>query len=218
MELIKRKHHKEKFSTYFDLRDACAQNRCPVCRLLDRGTERSMENLLYENVNDGGIRARLRKSLGFCKEHALFLIKIGDTLGIAIIYQDILRSILKSYTGEPSFGLPTAQCPVCELRSKNERGLIDTLVEYLDDSEMKSALEKSEGVCLPHLYHLWQACKDSSKREWITDLHAQILRKLRARLSSYVRKQDVQFQNERVTDAEQTSCEEAISFLTGTNA
>jgi hypothetical protein len=50
---------------YNELLEACRSPGCPVCRLSQRAVRRYLVNLFYENVNDGNLRAQLRKSLGF---------------------------------------------------------------------------------------------------------------------------------------------------------
>jgi len=83
--------------TYFALLDACRQPCCPVCRVVHRSVQRYLSGLFYERVNDGWVRSDLRKSLGFCRAHAWLVLdqNLGDALGVAIIYHDILGMILK---------------------------------------------------------------------------------------------------------------------------
>jgi len=83
--------------TYFALLEACQQPACPVCRLEQQATERYLDHLFYENVNDSGVRSHLRSSLGFCHEHTGLLLnhRLGDPLGMSIIYNDVLGRVLK---------------------------------------------------------------------------------------------------------------------------
>ena len=46
---------------------------CAVCRLAHRSTERSLKAFFAEFVNDPEVRARFRKSRGFCREHTPLL-------------------------------------------------------------------------------------------------------------------------------------------------
>jgi len=43
---------------------------CPICRRSGLAGERSIAAFAYEPVNDPTLRAELRSSLGFCREHA----------------------------------------------------------------------------------------------------------------------------------------------------
>jgi hypothetical protein len=79
--------------SYFNLLEACAKPGCPVCRLSEQVVNRYLDAIMYENVNDPGTREQLHRSLGYCSEHAWRLPDTGGgaSLGIAIIYRDLLR-------------------------------------------------------------------------------------------------------------------------------
>ncbi len=67
---------------------------CPVCRGCNMAAWRYIDSLLWEFVNDGGVRARLRRAHGFCREHALLALEVaaeqGAASGIATLYEDFL--------------------------------------------------------------------------------------------------------------------------------
>lgn len=82
----------------FKLEGAFKKPGCPLCRLHAELEARYLFGLLWENVNDPGIRARLRQSLGFCREHAWMLVATeqqswGGGLGTGIIYEDLIKAI-----------------------------------------------------------------------------------------------------------------------------
>ena len=83
--------------SYFDILEACAEPGCPLCRLSERSTDRYLASVMGEYVNDSGTRAGLRRSLGYCNEHAWRLpdTGAGAALGIAIVYLDLLTQMLK---------------------------------------------------------------------------------------------------------------------------
>ncbi len=56
--------------SYYDLRDALGQPGCPVCRLTARDADRYLDGLLWEHVNDPGVRVQVREAQGFCRDHA----------------------------------------------------------------------------------------------------------------------------------------------------
>lgn len=78
--------------TYYDVLDACATDICPICHLSQRAVHRYLDSVLYEFVNDPGVRARLRASLGYCNEHAWQLVGLpgGNALAIALIHRDLI--------------------------------------------------------------------------------------------------------------------------------
>ena len=80
--------------SFYDLRDALPQSGCGVCRLKAEATERYLDGLLWESVNDPGLRHDIRRARGFCHEHAWGLVRNGASLGIAIIMRDVLQEVL----------------------------------------------------------------------------------------------------------------------------
>lgn len=102
--------------SYFDLLDACAHPGCPVCRLETKIVDHYLTGILYENVNDPDIQTTLRRSRGYCHEHAWLLTKVsgGVALGIAILYRQVAREIAGEmekarYAGSKSLSLRQAQ-------------------------------------------------------------------------------------------------------------
>ena len=81
--------------SYFEILDACQEPACPVCSLGHAAARRNVNTLIYEGVNDYGLRAKLRESLGYCHEHAWLLPEAGESaaLGIAIVHRDLLNTI-----------------------------------------------------------------------------------------------------------------------------
>ncbi|MHB0858046.1 MAG: DUF6062 family protein [Anaerolineae bacterium] len=82
--------------SFYDLRDALPLPGCPICRLRDEATERYLESLIYEKVNDYGLRSRIRQARGFCPAHTWGLARKGAALGAAIISRDVLREVLRT--------------------------------------------------------------------------------------------------------------------------
>jgi len=138
-----------------------------VCVLGQTSANRHLTSLIYDGVNDLTLRATLRESLGYCREHAWLLPGAGEsaTLGIAIIYRDLLNSIrkrldksdygksrrdkLKSAVAEvmsldhgivnsnaATKYLPSkAQCPACERRDEAENLALKSLIDALEDQD-----------------------------------------------------------------------------------
>jgi hypothetical protein len=91
--------------SYYEMIDACQEPGCPLCRLGQTSANRHLISLIYDSVNDISLRATLRHSLGYCKEHAWLLPDTGDSapLGIAIIHRDLLNTI-HNLLGESVYG------------------------------------------------------------------------------------------------------------------
>jgi hypothetical protein len=83
--------------TAFDLLHAMRQSgsRCPICHLVLKGVAAYLDGISYENVNDPATRHELRKSLGYCAVHGQEWLRLQDTLGTALIYRDVLATVLE---------------------------------------------------------------------------------------------------------------------------
>jgi hypothetical protein len=230
-------------STYHDLLEACGKPGCPVCRLEARTLERYIGNLFYESVNDVKTREHLRGSLGLCREHAQLTVdrKLGNALGFAIIYQDVITNILRglekdaAVTGTRRLSsllkqvpeqinaavqqviyalTPHKHCLVCQQQEKTVHIIITALVNSLSDPETAKAIQASDGLCIPHLKKAFESVRDSATYELLLSVHREKLESLRDELAEYIRKSDYRFQNEGF-GAEGDSWRRAVNKLTG---
>lgn len=206
--------------TAYQLLEACREPGCPVCRVEQRSVERYLDNQLYENVNSPKWRDKLRASLGFCHEHAWLAVnqRLGDALGFSIIYRDVVNHVLSNLdrgTVQAPHGLssilrqvpegartlienmlsamtPRKRCPACEHRDETTRATISILLEELKSSEMRDALQASDGLCLPHLRQTLEHVQDVTVSKSLLDLHRGKLERLRYELEEFIRKNDYQ--------------------------
>ena len=205
-------------STVYNLLGACREPGCPLCQLEQQSVKRYLDNQFYENVNSPRWRDRLRASLGFCHEHAWLGVdeRLGDALGYSIIYRDLLNSVLRQWESQattlperarkgrlpqPSRGwiqslvealTPQKPCPVCEQRNETTRTYLGVLLEQLHTQEMSSALQASDGLCLPHLRLAFDKARDGSAAEQLLQIHRPRLEGLKAELEEFIRKNDYQ--------------------------
>jgi len=210
--------------TAYDLLEACREPGCPVCRLEQRYVERYLGNQFYENVNNPDLRDILRLSMGFCREHAWLATNrgLGDALGFAIIYQDVIGATLERLDkGVPPptrrwagllkripeqvsalvykavFALtPQKRCPACQKRDEMLSIIVSSLVEILGQQEMVDALQASDGLCLPHLRLSLKAVRDVPSGEKLIAVHREKLEALHADLAKLIRKNDYRFMKE----------------------
>ncbi len=212
--------------TYFALLEACEQIGCPVCRVVQQSVERYLDSLFYEHVNDGWVRRDLRKSLGFCHAHAWLVLDkgLGDALGVAIIYHDILGAVLKrlpqrALPVESKTGLrawlrraprrlveqleqvrraltPQELCPACKQRENSTQTTLQVLMQSLADEAMIAALETSSGLCLPHLKAAIEMVADSQELDLILSISRGKLARLDSELAEFIRKNDYRFRDE----------------------
>lgn len=206
-------------STFHDLVEACQQSGCPVCRAEARILERYIDNLFYESVNDIKARERLRASLGFCREHARLAIdkRLGNALGFAIIYQDVITNILRGFEKETSIVkalTPRESCMVCKEQEKTAQLVVSALVEGLTEAQMKEALQTSDGLCMPHLKKVIESIRDLASEDLLRSIHLEKLESLREELAEFIRKNDYRFKDEGF-GTESDSWKRAVNKLTG---
>ena len=78
---------------------------CHICRLVESAERQAIENILYEYVNDPGVRGGIRRSWGLCTHHAWLFLRLAlspetaGMLGAAIIYEDVVSELLDRLSG-----------------------------------------------------------------------------------------------------------------------
>ncbi|HTR82453.1 MAG TPA: DUF6062 family protein [Bacteroidota bacterium] len=208
----------EKFTGYYNVLDACGQKGCPVCILSRQGVRRYVDNLLYENVNDPATRKMLRSSLGFCFVHSQLLLQAGDALGVSILYADIIHEVESALSRQSLRAFQTTQtCPVCLFKLAHEKQSTATIAEHISRQEMQEALNKSSGLCLVHLAAVAEHLHDKETHRWIRALHAEKLETVQRQIHEFIRKHELQFSHEEITNDERESCIVAIDTLVGMN-
>jgi len=217
----------QKHMGYFDVLEAFQKARvCALCELEDRDMRRYLDNLLYENVNDVGVRGDLARSRGYCRRHAHMLLECADGLGTAILYRDqvmLLLDFMKSQRGLPAKvyrkNLPKAwthdaACPACINQAKARQGYISTFLEWLDDPAMRATFEASPGLCVPHLLLVLHQARDAAERDHLLKTHALKFAALAQELAEFARKQDYRFRDEPA-GKEKDSWQRAIRMMVG---
>lgn len=197
---------------------------CPVCRIGHEQEHRFIDSMFYERVNDPELRQNLKKSMGFCYEHALQVISFGDPLGNAIIYKDLLVDVKnrmkeavaqakggsfatrpffhRSQESDPDTRHPlhaTAECPICVSRRQTDHDYLDFLVTHIDDDALATAYRESFGLCTPHLAAavrvVHRRCADRRLVQ-LEQLESVIMDRLVAELKEIMRKSDYRFADE----------------------
>ncbi len=212
--------------SFYDLRDAMALPGCPVCRLKVDAVRRHIDNLLWESVNDSGVRYEIRQARGFCQQHAWQLVETGSSLGVVIIVHDVMQHILEllemakfqpppsnlrqrarralapSRAAPANADLlaelrPQAPCPVCVHAETTEQVLISTLVkELIGEDGLLAAFQASEGLCLHHLQQALAQTPDAAVFDALMSVQREIWQRLVEQLAELIRKEDYRFRNE----------------------
>jgi len=175
---------------------------CALCELESRSVRRYLENLLYEHVNDVGVRGDLVGSRGYCHRHAHLLLECADGLGTAILYEDQAKLFLEFLNGLRGLSCNElrkavsetwnrdALCPACMIRAQSRDRYLGTLLDWLDDLPMQEAIADSPGLCVPHLLRALRTCHDAKCREYLIATHVAKFTDLLNDLHEFMRKHD----------------------------
>jgi hypothetical protein len=214
---------------YHDLMADLKKHGCPVCHGADRSAWKMLDGLLWESVNDPGIRARLRATHGFCRSHALMALSVASeqsaALGMAILYEDFLRNVREEVIqataprqrrqrrGLPRIGQP---CMICHNADSTARNYLGVLAKAAEDTDPWRAIRRPErGLCLPHvtLGLRLHTANDEAANIAEAFLHGEA--ELRRNLQELIRKHDYRFMPEGFTEEERASWVRAVHRLVG---
>jgi hypothetical protein len=222
---------------------ACRQPGCPLCRLVQSGVQHYVQNLFYESVNDIELRQRLRRSLGFCAEHARLSLEpgVGDALGVSIIYNDIFTNLLRRLpeAGRPVPNeaklfsrlrtnraisgsiqtlldalIPETACPACDQREELEHIFCPALGDHLADEPLARAFRAGDGLCLPHLRRVAPEVKNEAGWLILLESTRTRLESLQAELDEFIRKNDYRFHGESIGE-ERDAWQRAVRKVIG---
>lgn len=220
-------------SSYFDLLNACTEIGCPVCRIGAQTVQRQLKSLFYEYVNDREMRANIVKSLGFCNEHTRLLLshKIADGLGASIIYEHLVKVILREFP-TPTSNMPPkelsrkissfvsasdglGECLACTRRDEAVKYTLSQIASALDNTTLLGAIEKSDGFCFPHLSQLLLQTSKPAEVNFLLTLTKNKLETRQAEMTEVIRKNDHHFHSEGITQEEAIAWKKAMVMLSG---
>jgi hypothetical protein len=222
---------------YDVLRDALGEPGCAICRIAREAVQRYLDGLLYEDVTDVDLRARLRASHGFCREHAIQAAAVRDALGLSIIYQDILSSLKKdmqSAAGTPGAGSGSflrrrndsggegvarrlashRACPACVARDEMTDAGLNAFIANVTDAAINTLFCASDGLCLPHLRRALAMTNDAGRMAALVEGQSAAIDRTTAELAEFIRKHDWRFNKEPV-GAEGLAWQRAMSMVVG---
>lgn len=169
--------HKKHIPYYTVLEALRKAKGCAMCELEAAAVHRHLDSLLYESVNDPGVRENLIRSKGYCLRHAHLLLGFQNGLGTAILYQDQVRLFLdflaslqglsakvRKKNASAAWGRHDA-CPACRLQVEGRQSHTEVLLEGLADAEMRGAFEAGPGLCVPHFLFALDKTPDAGTGE-----------------------------------------------------
>lgn len=203
-----------------ELIEACEQAGCPVCALTDREMDRYFDHMLYMRVNEIELRADVRAAWGFCNRHASMLIRPAGALGTAIIYEDVLKNLLRALEGAQWEGgsrlrrrsgaealvarlEPAHECVGCAHQRETERAYVRALVKYLGDEvdvvpDLAAAYGRSDALCWRHLRMALRRVRKPATFELLVAAQRAAWERLGAELAEFIRKNDYRFTHEKM--------------------
>lgn len=220
------RHKPTKHTTYYELLDAVRNAPgCPLCNIEAACIRRYFGFLLHESVNDPGVREELIRSRGYCQRHAHYLRRHGNGFGIAILYQDQIELFLRSLdelqaslakvrTKRERAWVQTKDCPACRVQNDCSKLYGSTLIQWIDDKEMRDALDAGSGLCVPHFLALLDMTTDARLRTHLIEMQRTRMSSLLQELEEFQRKHDYRFREEGF-GSEADSWSRAIKMMVG---
>jgi len=199
-------------------------NGCPLCKLEAESVRRYLDSVLYESVNDPGVRSDLIRSRGYCVRHARRLAAMGNAFGIAGLYQDqiaLISEFLDRLPDNPPRSSllsrewqKTQCCPACLVEAKSRERYVWTLVNGLADEEMRNAYASSSALCMPHFLCVLEKTKAAETYRFVVARQREVIERLCHRLREFCRKHDYRFSHEGFGE-ESDSWLQAIRMVVG---
>jgi Family of unknown function (DUF6062) len=230
----------DKSFTYFALLEAFDKHGCPVCRFMAEYSLSYLDTLFYEQVNDVGLRRKLRDSRGFCNWHAWQARKIASSaLGVAIIANDLIaeemtrlddllrgplitrlqrpvqrkiapKSLRAFIRGWQQKGV----CPACQVMRDYERHALETILNFLHDGDFVRRFERSAPLCVLHTTRAAETHGPHPSLRRLIELQRHKYACLAGELEEFCRKHDYRFAHES-WGSESDSWLRAIELLAG---
>ncbi|MCS6843608.1 MAG: DUF6062 family protein [Caldilineales bacterium] len=220
----------QQHTTEFELQEALRGGGCALCWLSHRAGYRYLDSFSYESVNDPGLRNRLQASHGLCRQHAWALAGMrGSSLGVAIVYRDVLGVLEQAVQGSGKSGgllalfkgseegtslpSPSQPCPACEAEAEATQRYLAVLLNALDRAEVAQAFVAAGGLCYGHLRQAFDA---AAPQQWqrLRASQLAVYEGLRNELQEFIRKNDYRFRDEGF-GAEGDSWRRAVAAVVG---
>lgn len=196
-----------------DLEEAFEKEGCALCRISTHAVKRALAHVLYDMVNDPGVRHQVRASLGYCNRHAWQLQELGgNALGLALLYRDAVlelqdqlnkikppsaRQRIESLREQGARAtVPRAECPGCVQQREIENHHTDSLLRALADPTFREKFNASDGLCRLHLGRALKTTPDGVTFDTLLQAQRDIHTRLIGELNEFIRKNDFRFQSE----------------------
>jgi hypothetical protein len=195
---------------------------CPICRRIALDIGRAIESLMYDGVNDVGLRLRIRADMGLCQAHARQVARRNNALAGAILFADLLEQAsqrcekLKRRWGGGSElkQLGRQVCIYCRDERETAKIACAVLADHADDAEVSAGMAGGALLCVAHLGMTAPQIAGRERRRAFVETHqqryAEVVEQMRRLIASY--SYDARAMP---TEAEQNAWLRAIELLNG---
>jgi len=212
------------------LRETLALGGCPLCRLAEQDEQAFLQSLTYERILDILTRETLQRARGLCAPHARAWRAVrGCALPVALVYRPIIKDLLAQTELQAAQGwfsrsasphqigerlATAAPCPACRVGEATARRYAEVLLRDVGNEEVRAALIRGGGLCLPHLRLTLQASGPATGYQALLAAQREAWSALMAELDEFIRKNDYRFQHEALGD-ERDAWLRALNALVG---
>jgi len=210
----------KKDTVFFELQEHMAENRCPICSLINKRIRQAMDAFLYESVNDLVVRRKLKESRGMCNYHARKLMEAGDPIAHAIIYRDLIEQAKEDISSQRADMLmPYTEhkgCYFCKSARDSEDIYIKCFWDAFSDEDFVQKYMDGGMLCLAHLQAILVLEKRGSAASRSLEIARATMKKydiLQNELSEIIRKNDYRYAGEQWTDSQKTAWKRAVEVI-----
>lgn len=215
--------------SFTELLDAFKKDGCPICNLNYSNIDSYFSSILYESVNDPGVRKKLRDSLGYCRDHSVqfigFIESSCNRFGASIIIADITAEIIKELDRLSKLSLKDLKkatgsnykCPACIYMRSHEHIYYSEITNNLESDDFLSKFLKSDGLCQAHILELIKIIKNPHTRNKIIENQKLKLSMLIKDMNEFVKKHSGQ-SSQKISSDEGNAFKKAIKKISGSSS
>lgn len=207
--------YRERDTVYFNLLEQIEDDNCPVCSLINKRIEEAMDSFLYENVTSLPIREEINRARGMCNYHSSMMLKMGNPLAHAIIYENLISIAIKDVdAGQFNKYITHEDCRYCRLAKDNEAIYSKAFLDAFSQEEFREKYRKDGMLCMVHLHTIQQLARRSLKNgtyKTIRDMTMNKYNELLGYLAEIRRKNDYRFMDEQWSDKEKKAWKQAVA-------
>lgn len=188
-----------------ELKEAAARGAvCLLCGMETHQSDRYLEGIIADGVNDPLLRRELTRRGGYCPRHLGRFAALAHPLAAAIVLHGLLSSSLER-AARGRLGGPI-DCPACEVEARTRRSVTASLKRGRADAGVQGALADAP-LCALHLELAAQAVP--ALRTALASRHEGLLHAL----AELIRKHDYRFAHEWIGDEERAAVVRTLALL-----